>query len=102
MKALVIYFSQTGNMRRIARCIHDGIIDVTGRCDMTNLNDVDVNLLSDYDLVGIGCPVFYYKEPFNVTDFIESLPEIGGAAILPVTDNSFIAGASLSDRDFRE
>ncbi len=75
-KTLIIYFSQTGNTRRIATCIRDGIIDVTGQCDILNLKDADAKLLSDYDLVGIGCPVFYYKEPFNVRDFIESLPEL--------------------------
>lgn len=78
MKSLVIYFSQTGNTRKIAKCIGDGIIDVTGQCDLTNLNDVDLSRLSDYNLVGIGCPVFYYKEPFNVSDFVEALPQLEG------------------------
>ncbi len=78
MKALVIYFSQTGNTRRIAKCIQGGIMDVTGHCDITNLNDVDAKLLPDYNIVGIGCPVFYYKEPFNVRDFIDSLPKLEG------------------------
>ena len=32
--------------------------------------------LSGYDLIGIGAPVFYYKEPFHVTDFLEALPEL--------------------------
>jgi flavodoxin len=45
MKSLVIFFSQTGNTRKIAECIHDGIIDVTGQCDITDLNNIDVNLL---------------------------------------------------------
>lgn len=76
VKALVIYFSQTGNTRKIAECIHDGIIDVIGQCDITTMNDVDVKFLPDYDLVGIGCPVFYLQEPFNVRYFIDSLPEL--------------------------
>lgn len=78
MKSLVIYFSQTGNTRIIAKCIHNGIMDLTGQCDLTDLNDVDVASLPDYDLVGIGCPVFYYKEPFNVRDFVDSLPQLKG------------------------
>ena len=40
------------------------------------MNQVDVKTLAGYDLVGLGCPVFYYKEPSNVSDFIEDLPEL--------------------------
>jgi len=76
IKSLIIYFSQTGNTRRVAKCIQGGIIDLNGQCDITDLNDVDVKLLSDYDLVGIGCPVFYYKEPFN--EFLgQVMPKLG-------------------------
>lgn len=76
MKTLIIYFSQTDNTRKIAECIQDGIIDVTGQCDIKTLNNVDNSLLSNYDLVGLGSPVFYYKEPFNVRGFIEALPDL--------------------------
>lgn len=78
MKTLVIYFSQTGNTQEIAKCIAEGISNVTGQCDKVNLNGVDVKLLANYDLIGIGSPVFYYKEPFNVRDFIESLFDLKG------------------------
>jgi len=76
MKTLIIYFSQTGNTRQIAERIHDGIARVTGQCDIRPLSDIDNKSLLDYDLVGLGSPVFYYKEPFHVRDFIESLPEL--------------------------
>lgn len=78
MKTLVICFSQTGNTQKIATYIAEGISNAVGQCDQVNLNDVDVKLLADYDLIGIGSPVFYYKEPFNVRDFIESLPDLNG------------------------
>ncbi|GBC61401.1 4Fe-4S ferredoxin [Desulfonema ishimotonii] len=78
MKTLMICFSQTGNTRKIGDYIRDGITEETGQCDMTDLKDSDIASLSDYDLVGIGAPVFYYKEPFNVGDFLESLPELKG------------------------
>lgn len=78
MKTLIIYFSQTGNTRKIAECIHDGIMDVTRRCDIKPLRDVGVELLPEYDLVGIGSPVFYYKEPFNIRDFVEAIPKLDG------------------------
>jgi flavodoxin len=78
MKALIIYFSQTGNTLRIAECIRDGILAADGQCEMTILKDAKTKSLSGYDLVGIGAPVFWYKEPSNVRDFIEGLPELNG------------------------
>ncbi|UCD56747.1 MAG: EFR1 family ferrodoxin [Candidatus Hydrogenedentota bacterium] len=78
MKALIIYFSQTGNTRKVAECIREGIVAVTGQCELRELMDVDMASLADYDLVGLGSPVFYFQEPFNVRDFMEGLPELRG------------------------
>ena len=74
MKTLIICFSQTGNTRKVAEYVRDGIVKVTGQCDMVNQADVGPGSLTDYDLVGLGCPVFYFQEPFNIRDFIERLP----------------------------
>ena len=78
MKTLVIFFSQTGNTRSIAECIQEGIIEVTKHCVMQPLAEVDADTLPDFDLVGIGSPVFYYREPFHVRDFLQSLPDLDG------------------------
>jgi flavodoxin/ferredoxin len=75
VKTLVIYFSQTQNTRKIGEKIRDGIESVTGQCDFTPLKNVKIAELAEYQLIGIGFPVHYYKEPFNVTDFLESLPQ---------------------------
>lgn len=74
MTAAIICFTQTGNTRKVAEKIRDGILGSTGQCDLMNMEEVDAGTLDKYDLIGLGCPVFYYKEPFNVADFIEKLP----------------------------
>ena len=78
MKTLIICFSQTGNTQKVAERIREGIAGVAGQCELVELGEVDTGSLADYDLVGIGCPTFYYQEPFNVREFIENLPELGG------------------------
>ena len=78
MKTLIITFSQTGYTRKTAEHIREGIVSVTGPCDLADLADVQPSAFADYDLVGIGCPVFYYQEPFHVRDFVEALPEQKG------------------------
>lgn len=78
MKTLLICFSQTRNTWRIAEAIRKGIIEANSQCDLMKLKEVTPGILTDYNLVGIGCPVYYLKEPFNVSDFIESLPQLDG------------------------
>jgi len=74
MKTLIIYFSQTGHTRTVAGVIRDGIVQAGGDCELVPLDAVDVSRLADFDLVGLGCPVFYYQEPLNVRSFVAALP----------------------------
>ena len=100
MKTLIIYFSQTGFTRKAAEQIRDGIVEATGRCDLKPLSEVDVKSLADYDLVGLGCPVFYYKEPFNVRSFMEGLPELKGKHwFVFCTHGSVLGNTLVSMRD---
>ena len=78
MKTLIICFSQTGNTRKIAEYIGNGVKNVTGHCDLLSFENVKEEMLTQYDLIGIGSPVFYYKEPFHVRDFLESLSDLAG------------------------
>ena len=78
MKSLIVYSSQTGNTRKIAQCIHDGMVTGGVENELKPVAEVNSNRLADYDLIGIGAPVFYYKEPFNVRDFLQSLPLLNG------------------------
>ncbi len=76
MKTLILYFSMSGYTERVAERIRNGILEKTGHCDLMAMADADIRSIAEYDLVGLGCPVYYYKEPFNVSDFIEGLPHL--------------------------
>jgi len=71
MKTLIITFSQTGYTRKTAEHIRQGILSVTDHCDLADLAGVKTGSLANYDLVGLGCPVFYYQEPFHLRDFVD-------------------------------
>jgi len=76
MKTLIIYFSMSGYTLKVAERIRDGILEETGQCDLISLTQIDSDSLAQYDLVGLGCPVYYYKEPFNVSDFLDGLHDL--------------------------
>jgi len=95
MKTLIICFSQTGNTRKVADIIRDGIMETADSCEITDLNDVNKELLADYDLVGLGCPVFYYREPFNVGQFMKDLPELTGKQWFVFCSHGSVLGLTL-------
>jgi len=71
MKSIVIYYSQTGNTKRIAEAIHAGMRELSETCDIARLQDVDTGDVAGYDLIGLGAPVWHRREPANVMNFIE-------------------------------
>lgn len=78
MKCIVIYYSQTGNTKKIAEAIHSGMNRGAETSDIAYLRDIDPKALENYDLIGIGAPVWYGREPRNVGKFIEDLPSLEG------------------------
>lgn len=96
MKTLIIYFSQTGYTKKAAELIRDGIVAAGGECELTALEKVKVKSLSRYDLVGLGCPVFYYQEPFHVRDFIDGLPELKGKRWFVFCSHGSVMGITLN------
>lgn len=77
MKSVVIYFSQTGNTEKVAKAIHVGMKRVTNKCDLLTIKDANPHRLNEYDLIGLGSPVFGV-EPANFRIFINNLRYIGG------------------------
>jgi flavodoxin/ferredoxin len=96
MRTLIIHFSQTGNTRVVAEQIRDGVVETTGQADLKALKDVTGQDVQDYDLVGLGCPVFYYQEPFNVADFILGLPGLNGQHWFVFCTHGNVIGATMT------
>ena len=78
MKSIVIYYSMTGNTKRIAEAIHSGMSQLSEKCDITPLNEVDTRELLNYDLIGLGSPVIDYVEAAAVKDFVNNMPSLKG------------------------
>ncbi|MEW5735537.1 MAG: EFR1 family ferrodoxin [Thermodesulfobacteriota bacterium] len=95
MKTCILCFSQSGNTRKVADEIKAGIEKSSGSCDLLDLTATGPEAVAAYDLVGLGCPVFYYKEPFNVTDAIAALPSCKGKAAFVFITHGATPGMAL-------
>jgi flavodoxin/ferredoxin len=77
MKCLIIYFSLTGNTKKVAHAIHNGMSQSAERCDITTLKNANISHLDDYDLIAIGSPI-WGGVPLNVMRFIDAMPSLKG------------------------
>ena len=95
MKMLIIYFSQTQYTRRVAERMRAGALESGADCELVSIRDVDTAALQEYDLVGLGTPVFYYQEPANVRQFIADLPELTGKHWFIFTTHASTIGITM-------
>ncbi len=97
-RTAVVYFSQGGTTARVAEAIAAGLRAASYDVDLFNLRDGPPPEIRGYDLLGIGSPVYFYRVPFNVADYLRALPGLGG---MPVFDfllcgsHAFDTGSSL-------
>jgi len=79
MKAIVVYYTQTGNTKKIAEDIVDGLGEAGTEAVLASIREVDPRKdLAAYDLIGLGSPVMILKEPSNVTAFISAMRQVDG------------------------
>ena len=74
----MVYFSQTGGTEKITKKIQEGILESGNECEIIPMIDARNKKLNSFDIIGIGCPTFYYREPRNVKAFIQNLEKSDG------------------------
>jgi ferredoxin/flavodoxin len=80
-RALVLWYSQTGQTRRYARLIGCILKGKGLAIDVRDMQEFDKNGLTNYDLIIVGTPVFYYDTPANVREWLEIIPSIQGTPV---------------------
>lgn len=80
-RGIVVFYSQTGNTKKVADEITAGMKEVIGECDIGSLKRVTAEDLSGHDLIGLGYPTWSSKEPPNVRTFIEQITSLEGKHI---------------------
>lgn len=77
-KSLIVYFSQGGTTAKVAEYIATGLRREGCQADLYSIKEEQQPDISGYDLLGIGSPVYCFRPPFIVTDYLKSLPALGG------------------------
>lgn len=77
-RAVIFTFSQTGATEQVAGAVVSGLQARGVACEALDMLRVSPQAAAEAELIGIGTPVFYYKEPTIVRDFIERLPKVDG------------------------
>jgi flavodoxin len=96
MNALVVYFSEFGNTRRVAEAIAE-ILETAGSVRVLSLDQLTALTLKDIDLLVMGSPTHRMKLPEAVQPVLDTLPK----HILPGTpvaafDTSYKMSAFLT------
>lgn len=77
MKILIVYYSQSGNTKKIAHYIGMGAKSTGDDVKVMKLKDVTYDTLNDFDLIGLGSPTWKADTP-NMHAFIDKLPDQQG------------------------
>ncbi|OGO20268.1 MAG: hypothetical protein A2144_10080 [Chloroflexi bacterium RBG_16_50_9] len=83
MKGIIVYYSATGSTARIAKAIHRGMRGLMAECDIVQLKKADPRDMTKYDVIGIGAPIWFFREPANVRLFIYNMPRLEGKLGFP-------------------
>lgn len=85
-KILVTYLSQTGNTKKIAEAIFEGLEE-----DKTIKPMDEVQEIEGYSLIFIGFPVHSHSVPYKIESFLQKIPQ-GGKIALFSTHGSLPGG----------
>ena len=73
----MIYFSQTGNTRKVAKAMEDAFVSKGHAVRSISYTKVIQSDFIEPELIGVGAPCFESQAPSIVSDYLWSLPELG-------------------------
>jgi flavodoxin/NAD-dependent dihydropyrimidine dehydrogenase PreA subunit len=80
-RCLIVFFSQGGTTNRVAESIARGLRAGNHEVDLHNLKNGPPPDAGAYDILGIGTPAYYFRPPFIVSDYLDSLPALAGKPV---------------------
>jgi len=94
-KALVLYWSLTGSTKKVADSVAEGLRDSGAACAVHDLRTAAPPDVLDFDMVGFGYPVHYYRPPQPVIESIRGL-DLTGRSVFSFCLHGTYRGAGLN------
>ena len=93
MKVIVVYESKYGNTKLVAETIIEGIRGVEGiETVLSELKEVDLNKIIDYDAILVGSPNHFGRPTGSVKKFIDKLGKLPLKGKLFAVFDTYIKG----------
>ena len=77
LKAVIVYYSATGSTFKVAKAICQGMRK-TMSCDLVKIKKADPKKMAQYDVIGLGGPIWYYRDTANLKLFLNKMPMMEG------------------------
>jgi len=71
VKILILYFSKTGNTKKLARAVHDGVREAGVKCDLKSVTSFRLTGLPRYDGIILGSPTYYGQMAAEMKKFLD-------------------------------
>lgn len=97
MHVTMIYFSQTGNTRRVAEAMAVGFREAGHTVQTTPLKEATSEDATKGNLLGIGSPCFSSQAPSPVKEFLRALPPLDGQRAFVFATSGGAPGRVLYD-----
>ena len=76
LRALVAYYSETGNTEKVAKALGEGIRRTGVETEIRMIDEIAISDIEDYCLICVGTPVHYFNPAKNVLAFLDRLPDL--------------------------
>lgn len=93
-RALLVYFSLSGNTHKVAEKIASGLRQGGYAVDLFNIKDEQAPDVYKYDLLGIGTPVYYFRPCTVISSYVRGLSDLNGYPVFTfLSYGTFLAQA---------
>jgi NAD(P)H dehydrogenase (quinone) len=79
MKVLIIYYSETGNTKKMAELIAEGVKEERLEVVVKDVENVNAKELLDYDGIIIGSPTYYGLPAYQIKKLLDESVEYHGS-----------------------
>ncbi len=97
MDITLVYFSQTGNTRKVAGAMADAFGDLGHSVRTVSLKKATPEDAINSDLFGVGCPCFTGQAPTPIKDFLRALPQMNSRRAFVFATSGGAPGKVLYD-----